>query len=71
MIRLSSSHVVIFISGASFFTDNGNLYIEVLCGTSSMFEIKKVLSEEDKNQIKSNAAYFDELANQIRIEAMK
>jgi hypothetical protein len=51
--------------------DNGEVYLEVLCGTSALYEIKILLSKDTFEKILKDEQYIDKLVEEIRYSPHK
>jgi hypothetical protein len=50
------------------YEEENDIYIEVLCGTVGVFEVKVKLSENDKNTMKKDPDFINKLAEEIRLD---
>ncbi len=48
------------------YEEGENLYLEVVCGTSALFEVKIVLSDLEKAEFRKNPIFIEELSQKIR-----
>jgi len=48
------------------YEEDGKVYLEVLCGSSALFEVKIMLSEEEKEKIATEPLFINELSKKVR-----
>jgi hypothetical protein len=53
------------------YEEGENTYLEVVCGTSAIFEVKVKLSGEEVNRISKEPAFIKVLAEEIRNDPEK
>ena len=48
------------------YEEDGKTYLEVICGSSALFEVKIILSDEEKERMLTEPLFIDEFSKKIR-----
>lgn len=48
------------------YEEDGKVYLEVLCGSSALFEVKVLLPDEEKSKMDKDPLFIEELSKKIR-----